>query len=207
MRSRLYFGALAVGCVVTACNERLNAAAATKASADTAHAAAGVIDSALPMKVLLDRFRHDVPTVEALRAGAASRDELVRRVVGAMAHNDTATIARLTVNRAEYAWLYFPTTKVAQPPYEVPPALAWFQVQEKNRRGALRAVRELGGHRVILRGYHCDENPTVEAENRLWTGCAVAISRDGAAPVELRLFGAVLERGGRFAVLSYQNDF
>ena len=111
------------------------------------------------------------------------------------------------VNLAEYAWLYFPTTKVAKPPYEVPPAFAWFQVQEKNRRGSARALRELGGHRVALKSYRCDAEPTVEEQNRIWSGCAVTISRDGAVPVELKLFGAILERAGRFEVLSYQNDF
>lgn len=167
----------------------------------------GVVDSALPMSVLLDRFRSDIPKVDQLRSEILSRDTLIRRVVSAIASSDTAALQQLAVNRAEYAWLYFPTTKVSKPPYEAPPAFAWFQVEEKNRRGVLRALRELGGRRVELRGYHCDEQPTIEAENRMWTGCEVSIARDGQAPVNLRLFGAILERGGRFEVLSYQNDF
>lgn len=198
---------LGLCCVAAACNERLAAASAANARSDAPHVAAGVVDSSLPMPALLERFRRGVPRVEALRGSVTTRDELVRRVVAAIAQRDTATITAATVDLAEYAWLYFPTTRVAQPPYEVPPALAWFQVQEKNRRGALRAMRELGGHRVVLRGYHCDEMPTIEAENRVWTGCAVTISRDGETRAELELFGAILERGGRFEVLSYQNDF
>ncbi|HEY4306971.1 MAG TPA: hypothetical protein VGM82_21045 [Gemmatimonadaceae bacterium] len=206
MRPWLYFGVVAASCLFVACNERLNAASADKPVVDTTHAPATMIDSALPMAVLIDRFRRDLPRVDSLRGGATSRDELVKRVVAAMASNDTAALTHVTVSLGEYAWLYFPTTKVAQPPYEVPPGLAWFQVQEKNRRGALRAFRELGGHRITMKGYRCDESPTVEAQNRLWTGCAVSISRDGKA-VELKLFGAILERDGRFEVLSYQNAF
>jgi hypothetical protein len=201
MRSLLYVGMLAGSCFFTACTERpRDAAAATPP-------AAGVIDSALPMDVLLARFRRDVPEVKNLRSNVASRDELVRRVIAAMGVGDTASLERVAVSLSEYAWLYFPTATVAKPPYEVPPALAWFQVQEKNRRGALRALRELGGHRVELQSYHCDASPTIEDQNRLWTGCAVTLSRDGATPVTIRLFGAILERAGRFEVLSYENDF
>ena len=96
---------------------------------------------------------------------------------------------------------------LAKPPYELPPALAWFQLQETNRKGALRALRELGGHELDYRGYTCGPEPSVEADNRVWTGCLVTVGRDGDAPIPLKLFGAILERDGRFAVLSYDNDF
>ncbi len=128
-------------------------------------------------------------------------------VVDALAANDTAAFEALAVDRAEWAWLYFPSSTVARPPYELPPALAWFQLQERSRRGVLRALRELGGHRLDFSGYACAPEPNQEGENRLWTGCAVAIARDGGDPVTLRLFGAILERNGRFAVLSFTNDF
>ena len=208
MSSCLPLSGLVVMCFIAACKERPDGSAtASKVSARPAAPTAAVIDSALPMDTLLARFRRDVPKAAALHSDVKSRDELVRQVVSAMARSDSAAIQRLSVNLSEYAWLYFPTTKVARPPYEVPPAFAWFQVQEKNRRGSLRALRELGGHRVLLKGYHCDIDPVVEDQNRIWSGCVVTVSRDGAPPTDLKLFGAVLERGGRFAVLSYQNDF
>ena len=124
-----------------------------------------------------------------------------------MSKPDTTTLEQLALNRAEYAWLYYPSTTISKPPYELPPALAWFQLREKNRKGAVRALRELGGHTVVLRHYRCDPNATVEGDNRIWTGCIVTIVRDAAASVSLRLFGAIIERGGRFEVLSYENDF
>jgi len=180
---------------------------AATASAATPPAAGAVVDSAFPMDVQIERFRRGTPQVTHLRSDITSRDSLVRSIIAGLARSDTAALERLAVNVAEYAWLYFPTTKVAQPPYEVPPALAWFQVQEKNRRGALRALRELGGHRITFKSYHCDAEPAVEGQNRIWSGCVATFSRDGAAMVDLKLFGAILERSGRFEVLSYQNDF
>lgn len=169
-------------------------------------AQAGVVDSVFPMDVALDRFRADLAEPEALTSGAATRDELVRGVVEALVVRDTAAFVPLAVSRAEWAWLYFPTSTVAKPPYELPPALAWFQLQEKNRQGVLRALRELGGHALGYREYSCDLEPTVEGSNRVWSGCVVSLTRDGE-PVTLKLFGAIVERDGRFAILSYANDF
>ena len=165
------------------------------------------VDSILPMDVALERFRADLREPTRLTSGAGTRDALVRDVIVALAASDTAALARLAVDRAEWAWLYFPTSPVAKPPYELPPGLAWMQLREGSRKGALRALRELGGHRLDLRDYTCAEAPRAEGDNRLWTGCRVTLSRDGAEAVTLSLFGAILERDGHFAILSFTNDF
>lgn len=172
------------------------------------HEAAGdVVDSVLPMDVMLTRFRQDLPRSTELHGGLDSRDSLVARVIAALKASDTLALGRLAVNRSEWAWLYFPTNVLARPPYELPPALAWFRLQEANRQGVLRALRELGGHRLDYRGYQCDAEPTVEDANRIWTGCIVTLARDGPTAAPIRLFSAILEREGRFLVLSYANDF
>jgi hypothetical protein len=196
--------AIAISVALGACK---NESPRPAAAAQPPVAASGVIDSAIPVDVALTRFRRDLSKPDRLHSDVSRRDALVKRVVVALSNADTAMVERLALDRAEYAWFYYPTTTISRPPYELPPALAWFQLQEKNRKGALRALRELGGHRVELRGYRCAPKPTQEGDNRLWTGCLVTIARDGAAPVSIRLFGAIIERGGRFEVLSYANDF
>jgi hypothetical protein len=166
-----------------------------------------VVDSVIPMAEALDRFRADLPEPEGLTGGTDTRDALVAGVIRALQASDTLAFEKLAVDRGEWAWLYYPTDVLSRPPYELPPGLAWFQLQETNRKGVLRALRELGGHRIDYRGYECDPEPKVEGENRIWAGCRVTLSRDGGDPLTLRLFGAILERDGRFAVLSYDNDF
>jgi hypothetical protein len=170
-------------------------------------AAGNVIDSLLPMDVMLARFRKDLPQPTELHGAVKSRDSLVAQVIAALKASDTLAFERLAVNRSEWAWLYFPTDVLARPPYELPPGLAWLQLQEANRQGVLRALRELGGHRLDYRGYRCSAEPTVAGENRIWTGCMVTLGRDDATPAPLRLFSAIMERGGCFLVLSYANDF
>jgi hypothetical protein len=168
---------------------------------------AGVVDSALPMPVLLERFRKGLSEPQGLRSDIMSRDALVRAVMEALEHSDTLRFEQLAVNRAEWAWLYYPTNAQSQPPYELPPALAWFQLQETNRKGVFRALREYGARRLDYQGYECDAEPVKEAENAIWTHCVVTLARDDEPAKTLGLFGAILERGGRFAILSYDNDF
>src|SRR5262245_8118588 len=195
--------ALALGLLTAACDKGAPPPAET---APAAAAPSGVVDSVFPMEVMLARFREGVPEPKGLTSGAGSRDALVRGVIDALETSDTLRFEKLAVSLPEYAWLYFPTTKEARPPYELPPALAWFRVQEANRQGVFRALRELGGKKLDFQGYVCDPEPTLEGDNKIWTGCLVKIPRPGK-PSEFQLFGAIVERDGRFAIISYANDF
>ncbi|MBV9772421.1 MAG: hypothetical protein JO040_00630 [Gemmatimonadetes bacterium] len=202
---------LALSCVVlAACGGRDGSAAehdAAAASRPTTSQPA-VVDSALPVQELLRRFRADLPTTPTELAGVASRDSLVARYVGALQANDTSALEPLVLDRAEFAYLYYPTTPQSKPPYELPPALMWFQLQSSNRKGVFRAFRELGGKPLHYAGYRCDEKPEVQGENRIWNGCLVRIRPEGQGKVEeARLFGGIIERAGRFKFVSYANAF
>jgi hypothetical protein len=178
-------------------------AAAVPASSPDAGA---VVDTVLPMDVMLARFRAGLSDPTRLEHGAETRDALVARIVSALQASDSAAFEAIAVDRAEFAWLYFPTAPIARPPYEVPPGLAWFRIQEGNRKGVFRALREFGGLRLELLGYRCDSDPRVEGDNRIWVGCTLDLAREGEK-LSIRLFESILERDRRFAVLSFANDF
>jgi len=165
-----------------------------------------VVDSVVPIQAALRRFREGSPEVQRLSSGAPTRAALVSQLINALGASDTLAVEHLTVTRAEYAWLYYPTTAIARPPYELPPALAWFQVQEGNRKGALRLLRALGGRALDYQGVTCAAEPVTEGDNRIWTGCLVKLGVDGGTPSPQRLFAAILERHGRSAFLSFDND-
>jgi hypothetical protein len=169
--------------------------------------AGGVVDSVMPIAVALERFREGLEEPTELRSDITSRDALVASFMDLLARSDTLGFEEIVVSQAEWAWLYYPTNVLARPPYELPPGIAWFQLVEGNRTAVLRALRELGGRPVEYEGYACAPAPTVEGENRIWTGCTVTLGRDGRPPAPIKLFSAILERGGRFAVLSFDNDF
>jgi hypothetical protein len=167
-----------------------------------------VVDSIVPMAEQLRRFRAGLgPAPAALDGGAVSREALVRAYVRAVEARDTAALRRMVLSRAEFAFLYFPESPLARRPYEVPPGLLWFQITEGSNKGIVRALRRLGGRPLGYGGHACEGAPKREGPNRLWERCRVRVVRAPGDTAALRLFGSVLERGGRYKFVGYANDF
>ena len=196
-RVRRRTGAVAavVACCLSACDVNARAAAAhtPRETRDTSAASE------------LDLFRHALPSTDSLRGGATDAASLLRLVVRAAARQDTTTLARLSVTRAEWAWLYYPASRYTRPPYRSPPALQWTLTIAASEKGVGRLLRELGGRRVRVSGTAC-ARVMDEGANRLWRDCVVEYRLDGARQRH-RIASALLERGGRLKVLSYANDF
>ena len=172
-----------------------------------ADATPGVIDSALPIPVLLDRFRattSDTPTV--LTGGAATPEALVRRLLEAVSTHDTTALRDLVMSRAEFAWLYYPHTKYTARPYELDPALLWLQFGNTSETGAVRLLQRYGGARLRYEGLLCPDSVLVEGPNRITPGCRVRFAVADSAPRTLQLFAGLLARDGRYKFLSYAND-
>jgi hypothetical protein len=160
------------------------------------------------MPELLRRFRADLgPAPAALAGGAASREALVRAFVRAVETRDTAAFRRLTLSRAEFAYLYFPDSPLARPPYEMPPALLWFQLTEGSHKGVGRLLARLGGAPLGYAGHRCAAPPERQGANRLWERCTVRLVGAPGDTAVRRLFGPIVARGGRFKFLGYANDY
>lgn len=156
---------------------------------------AAVIDSVIPIDEALSRFRAHLPRPEGFSGGADSPEALVRRIADLLAAQDTAGFESLALDQAEFAYFYYESNPLAAPPYELPPALMWFQLQQQNRSGVFRMLRELGGREFSEVELLCEQEPRQEGENRVLPGCHVQL--DGAPR---RLFGALVERGGVWKV-------
>lgn len=167
-------------------------------------AAPEVIDSVLPGNEALDHFRADIAEVPTeLRGVASSPEALLGEVLDILAAHDTAGFERIALDRAEFAYLYYPSSPLSRAPYQLPPELAWFRMQQENRIGVLRMLREMGGSRLRGAELVCLDTPTMQGRNRIWTACRVRT----AGGEDLRLFGALIERNGRWKVITFANDF
>lgn len=166
------------------------------------------MDSILPIEEELRRFRDELgPTPNRLSGGAASRDALVGRFVEALAASDTAAFADMLMTRDEFGWLYYPHTRYTSRPYEMAPALLWFQIENGTSRGIGRLLDRLGGTSLVVPDYRCAPEPLLEERNRTWEDCVLRIDPPEGEPSEMRLFGSILERDGVFKFISYTNDF
>src|SRR5690606_29048240 len=114
-----------------------------------------------------------------LIGGTGSIEALTRRVVELLAASDTSGFEAIALDRAEFAYLYYEDSPLAQPPYELPPELTWFRQQQASRTGVLRALREFGGRALRPVDAACDSGPAVQGENRIWSTCWAEVAVDG----------------------------
>lgn len=164
-----------------------------------------VVDSALPREEALRRFREKLPQVDSLVDGTKSRDELVAAYLRALAASDTAALQRMAVTPAEFAWLYYPTTPMGKPPYDLEPGLMWFLHTQRGDRGLTKALQLYGGRPMSLIEYDCGTEASHEGENIVYGPCTVRLRTQDRDTLAVRLFNQILERDGRFKFLSYGN--
>jgi hypothetical protein len=170
-------------------------------------APAGPVDSIRPPAQALEAFRRGLPPTDSLAGGAPSPDSLVARFVRAVQASDTAAVRAMVLSRAEYAYLYFPSLQRMNPGTRMQPEVMWLLHAQESLKGITRVMRRLGGGQARLGAHACEDAPQVEAENRYWHRCAIDVTAEDGTTARLHLFGSIVERGGRFKIVSYANDF
>jgi hypothetical protein len=161
-----------------------------------------VVDSILPVDEEIRRFNAtNGERPSGFAHGATTRSSLVKEFVGAIEKNDTTALARLVVDRSEFGYLVYPSSPNAAPPYRQSPDLVWTMRSAGTEKAAKRLLARFGGRPLGFHGYACPARPERQGDNTVWPGCVV---RSDAAN-ELRMFGAIIERGGRFKFLSLTN--
>ena len=167
-----------------------------------------IVDSILPMEEQLRRFRAGLREApRGLNGAARSKNQLMRTLVRALESADTIGLARLAVTRAEFAYLVFPESPLSAPPYSQAPDLVWMRHSYGSAIGLQRLLTRLGGSPLGYRSLSCAEVPIAEGSNRIWKDCTVRFSPPGGSNQTLQLFAGIIEREGRFKILSYSNAF
>ncbi|HWN19885.1 MAG TPA: hypothetical protein VNO19_13305 [Gemmatimonadales bacterium] len=164
----------------------------------------GYVDSAIPIDEALRRFRRDLPEVTALDGGFDRREQLVREFVRALEGRDTVALRRMVLTAGEFAWLYYPYSPLSGPPYELSPALMWFQLQGESEKGASRLLTERAGHPLGYVGHRCAP-ARVEGKNRIHSSCELRRVTAVGDTVAERLFGLIVERDGQYKFVGYAN--
>ncbi|HJU89522.1 MAG TPA: hypothetical protein VJ672_09025 [Gemmatimonadaceae bacterium] len=178
--------------IVVACGDR--AEASSKSTA--AHTATPSLEAGLA------QFRRDLPVAVELRGGETSREALVRRFLTAVARNDTNDVRAMLMSRSEFAYLYYPTSPFAT---RQQAGLWWFLNIENSRTGITRAFARLAAQPLRYVGHECAAS-VPDGKSFTHDHCQVtfAVGRDTTT---LRLFGSILEHGGRYKFMGYGNDF
>lgn len=166
-----------------------------------------VVDTIHEMYELISRFRDGIepPPNMRLNGAAESRGELIDRFLAAVVRADTTALQAMRLDSAEFAWIYFPVSPYAQPPYELPPDYVWFHTVAESNKGSQRVLRLLSGKSINYKGYRCAEEPQRYGDARLWVSCQIRWRDEGRNEWELGLFGSIIEHRGLFKFVSYGN--
>jgi len=110
----------------------------------------------------------------------------------------------MLISRGEFAYIFYPASPYAHPPYELDPAVVWMQFTAESDKGARRLFRTYGASDMGYLGHVCPAPPQERDGVRAW-GCNVRrLVAPGDTATE-RLFGAIIEHEGRFKFVSYAN--
>jgi hypothetical protein len=166
---------------------------------------AGAKPAAASRETELTQFRAGLVQPESLTGGARSQADLVKQFIDALELRDTAALVTLHLTRAEFAWLYYPTNPQSQPPYDLSPGLMWFMEHGNSEKGVRRLLEERAGIPLHVAGYRCDQNVSRQGANTVIGPCVVRRLTAQRDTIDERLFGLIIERGGRYKFTSYAN--
>jgi hypothetical protein len=183
----------------------LSACGGDDATAEPAHTPVHV-DSIFPIEEEIRRFREGMTPVSSLSGGMDSPEALVDALLRRLEAADTLGVAELALTRTEFAYLYYPFTMYTAPPYELSPALVWFQQQNRSSQGLGRLLRTYAGKPLFDTGLACPDQGEAFGDGHIWHGCTVLGELPTGEKVEERLFGSILEVGGRHKIVSFSNE-
>ena len=168
-----------------------------------------VVDSILPVEEELRRFRVAIggQPVTALAGGSASREALVRRFMKALAAADSVGLRAMALSPREFADLVYPESPYTHHQYRQSHALLWSQIQNPTASGFTRLIRRLGNQPLQYLSHRCDPKPDRQGHNLIWTNCLVHLAGPNGETSNHRLFGSIIQRDGRFKIVSFRNEF
>jgi hypothetical protein len=109
------------------------------------------------------------------------------------------------LDKAEFAFLYYPTNPEALPPYDLEPALMWFLQEGSSRRGRGLLLAERAGRSLGYLSHRCNEPPSRQGKNLVWGPCFIVRLQSPGDTIAERLFAQLIERDGVFKFVSYAN--
>ena len=131
----------------------------------------------------------------------------MRRLVKALAAQDTVEMRGMVLSAREFADLVYPSSQYTHAPYRQSPALVWMQIVNPSVSGFTRLTRRRGGVAFRYVDHSCKPKPEEQGPNRLWAGCQLRVVGPAGDTTTQRWFGSIIERNGRFKFVSYANQF
>ena len=142
-----------------------------------------------------------------LNGGLSSPRELVQAVVRALDARDLPALERLGVSEQEFRQVVWPQQPAARPERNIPWDYAWRSLAAKSRHQLRARLNEWSNSDTgALVGVDFTGETTDYGTYRVHRRSAVVLRCPDGTLATVRIFGSMIEQGGRYKVFSYVVD-
>jgi hypothetical protein len=136
----------------------------------------------------------------------ASLDDLGAEVVRRVAANDAAGLARLALTETEFRDHVWPHLPVSRPDRNVPFDYVWGQQRQRSDGFLRETMARHGGRAYTFLGLRFAGEASEYGPVTVRRDSVLHVRTPDGDETDVRLFGSVLEQGGRYKVYSFVVD-
>jgi len=144
--------------------------------------------------------------VERLKPTWGSAEEVAEVFLDALAGNDFDRMRAMALSEEEFADVVWPELPSSRPNRNLPLDYAWRDLNQKSTRSLRRISRDRGGKRFRLERVDFLEETTEYTTFSVHREASLTVIDEEGVRRRLRLFGSMIERGGRWKLFSFVND-
>jgi hypothetical protein len=143
----------------------------------------------------------------ALDGGLESPQAVAAAVIDALEARDQAALERLVVNEREFRQVVWPRQPAARPERNIPWDYAWRSLAARSRHQLRARLAEWGrGRRPAVVAVAFAGETTDYGAYRVHRRTVVTLRDAAGRLTTVRVFGSLIEQGGRYKVFSYVVD-
>ncbi len=135
-----------------------------------------------------------------------SPDALAREVLDRLARRDQAGLLALALSHDEFETHVWPRLPASRPERNTPLSFVWGRLKQQSDMSLAGTVARHGGTRHELQQVVFDGEVTDYGTYTVHRESALVVGMPDGTTDRIRVFGSVIEQGGRYKVFSYVVD-
>lgn len=139
----------------------------------------------------------------ALAGGKESREDVAVAVLNAVSGQDRAALRSLALSEDEFRNHVWPTLPAARPERNLPFSYVWGDLRQKSEHHLSSTLARHGGRQYELVSVRTAGAATQYGKSVVHRDTALKVRDERGHEQEIRLFGSLIEQGGRWKVFSY----
>ena len=174
----------------------------SRLSCATAHAR--LLAPALVLLSIVSASCNTTPT--RLAAAQASAPELAQAVLAALERRDLTSLRAVALDEQEFRDEVWPELPSARRERNLPFSYVWGELRQKSEAGLAQTLASHGGQHYDLIAVRFLDDTTQYKSYLVHRKAELTVKDTAGTQTQLRVFGSVLEKNGRFKVFSYVVD-